>query len=79
MASTVMKIVHRSVPALLEYKFYARDVGPVLVIAVSGATDREELVSNTPAAPRNGTTRACAPWGATRGPSSSQPREAPQL
>jgi hypothetical protein len=34
-------------PKLLEYKFYARDVGPVLAIAVSGATDREELVSYT--------------------------------
>jgi hypothetical protein len=35
-------------PKLLEYAFYARDVGPVLAIAVSGATDREELVSYTP-------------------------------
>jgi hypothetical protein len=35
-------------PKLLEYKFYARDVGPVLAIAVSGGTDREELVSYTP-------------------------------
>jgi hypothetical protein len=32
-------------PKLLEYKFYARDVGPVLAIAASGGTDREELVS----------------------------------
>jgi hypothetical protein len=35
-------------PKVLEYKFYARDVGPVLAIAASGATDREELVSYTP-------------------------------
>ena len=35
-------------PKLLEYKFYARDVGPVLAIAASGGTDREELVSYTP-------------------------------
>jgi hypothetical protein len=35
-------------PKLLEYKFYARDVGPVLAIAVSGGTDREELVNYTP-------------------------------
>jgi hypothetical protein len=32
-------------PKLLEYKFYARNVGPVLAVAVSGSTDREELVS----------------------------------
>ena len=35
-------------PRLLEYKFYARDVGPVLAIAASGGTDREELVSYKP-------------------------------
>jgi hypothetical protein len=35
-------------PKILEFKFYARDVGPVLAIAVSGGTDREELVSYTP-------------------------------
>ncbi len=34
-------------PTILEFKFYARDVGPVLAIAVSGGTDREELVSYT--------------------------------
>lgn len=31
-------------PKSLEYKFYARGVGPVLVIGVSGGADREELV-----------------------------------
>jgi hypothetical protein len=36
-------------PALLEHKFYARGVGPVLVVAVAGGTDREELVSFSPA------------------------------
>ena len=35
-------------PKILEYKFYARDVGPVLAISVSGGSDREELVSYTP-------------------------------
>jgi hypothetical protein len=34
-------------PALLEHKFYARGVGPVLTVAVSGGSDREELVSFT--------------------------------
>ena len=32
-------------PRILEYKFYARGVGPVLAITVSGGSDREELVS----------------------------------
>ncbi len=34
-------------PKNLEFKFYARGVGPVLAIAVSGGSDREELVSYT--------------------------------
>jgi hypothetical protein len=32
-------------PRVLEFKFYARGVGPVLAIGVSGGADREELVS----------------------------------
>ena len=32
-------------PKVLEYKFYARGVGPVLAVSVSGGSDREELVS----------------------------------
>lgn len=32
-------------PRVLEYKFYARGVGPVLAVGVSGGSDREELVS----------------------------------
>ena len=31
-------------PKVLEFKFYARGVGPVLAISVSGGSDREELV-----------------------------------
>ncbi len=31
-------------PKILEYKFYARGIGPVLAIGVSGGSDREELV-----------------------------------
>jgi hypothetical protein len=31
-------------PKVLEFKFYARGVGPVLAIGVSGGADREELV-----------------------------------
>ncbi len=34
-------------PEILEYKLYARGVGPVLAIGVSGGSDREELVSFT--------------------------------
>ncbi|MDQ3379893.1 MAG: hypothetical protein M3546_06180 [Actinomycetota bacterium] len=32
-------------PKILEYKFYARGIGPVLAIGVSGGSDREELLS----------------------------------
>jgi hypothetical protein len=35
-------------PKVLEFKFYARDVGPVLAVTVSGGSDREELVSFKP-------------------------------
>jgi hypothetical protein len=31
-------------PRVLEYKFYARGVGPALAVSVSGESDREELV-----------------------------------
>jgi hypothetical protein len=31
-------------PKVLEYKLYARGVGPVLALTVSGGSDREELV-----------------------------------
>jgi hypothetical protein len=31
-------------PRVLEYKYYARGVGPVLAVSISGGTDREELV-----------------------------------
>ena len=31
-------------PDVLEHKFYARGVGPVLALSVSGGTGREELV-----------------------------------
>jgi hypothetical protein len=32
-------------PKTLEFKFYARGVGPVLALSVSGGSDREELLS----------------------------------
>jgi hypothetical protein len=35
-------------PTLLEYKFYSRGVGPVLVLAVAGGSGREELVTFEP-------------------------------
>ena len=34
-------------PKVLEYKFFARGVGPVLAVSVSGGSDREELVRYT--------------------------------
>ena len=35
-------------PRVLEHKFYARGVGPVLTLDVSGAAGREELVEFAP-------------------------------
>ena len=35
-------------PEILEHKFYARGVGMVLALAISGGSDREELVEHTP-------------------------------
>jgi hypothetical protein len=35
-------------PDILEHKFYARDVGTVLALTISGGSDREELVAYTP-------------------------------
>jgi hypothetical protein len=32
-------------PKILEYKFFARGVGPVLAVGISGGSDREELMS----------------------------------
>jgi hypothetical protein len=34
-------------PKVNELKFYARDVGPVLAVTVSGGGDREELLRYT--------------------------------
>ena len=34
-------------PKVLEFKFYAASVGPVLAISVSGGSDREELLRYT--------------------------------
>jgi hypothetical protein len=31
-------------PNVLEFKFYARGVGPVLAVGVSGNSDREDLL-----------------------------------
>jgi hypothetical protein len=36
--------VDRLRPRSLEFKFYARGVGPVLAVSVSGGSDREELL-----------------------------------
>jgi hypothetical protein len=34
-------------PPQVEHKFYARDLGPVLVVGISGGSGREELISYT--------------------------------
>ncbi len=39
------KDANRLKPKILEYKFFARGVGPVLAIGVSGGSDRDELLS----------------------------------
>jgi hypothetical protein len=35
-------------PKVLEYKLYAKDVGPVLTLSVSGGSGREELLRYEP-------------------------------
>jgi hypothetical protein len=35
-------------PRILEFKFYAPGVGPVLAMTISGGSDREDLVRFTP-------------------------------
>lgn len=35
-------------PKILEFKFFAKGVGPVLAVGVSGGSDREELISFRP-------------------------------
>lgn len=35
-------------PRILEYKFYAKGIGVILVLGVSGGNDREELIRFTP-------------------------------
>jgi hypothetical protein len=34
-------------PKILEFKLYARGIGPVLALGVSGGSDREELLRYT--------------------------------
>jgi hypothetical protein len=34
-------------PEILEHKFYARRVGLILALAISGGSDREELLEHT--------------------------------
>jgi hypothetical protein len=36
-------------PKVLEYKLYAKGIGPVLVLGVSGGADREDLIRFIPA------------------------------
>ncbi len=42
-------------PDIVEYKFYAPNVGPVLALDVSGGAAREGLVKMDKAAPGDGT------------------------
>ncbi|MPZ97396.1 MAG: hypothetical protein GEU96_21390 [Propionibacteriales bacterium] len=42
-------------PEVLEYRLYAKGVGPVLVFGVSGGSGREELLKKDTAPPTAGT------------------------
>jgi hypothetical protein len=42
-------------PTIVEYKLYARGIGPVLALDISGGASREELVKIDKAAPKDGT------------------------
>jgi hypothetical protein len=42
-------------PTVVEYKFYAPHIGPVLALDISGGASREELVKIDRAAPKSGT------------------------
>ena len=50
-------------PEVLEFKFYAPNVGPVLAVSVSGSTDREELVKVTKVGPRAARAAGTVPLG----------------
>ncbi|MGH3362799.1 MAG: hypothetical protein ACRDOM_10120 [Nocardioides sp.] len=50
-------------PDVLEYKLYAKGVGPVLVFGVSGGAGREDLVSMTTVAPSTAEAAGTTPLG----------------
>ena len=50
-------------PRVVELKYYARDVGPVLAVAVSGGSDREELLKKSRIGTRAATAAGTAPLG----------------
>jgi hypothetical protein len=50
-------------PNVLEFKFYALDVGPALAIAVSGSSDREELLKVTKVGQRAARAAGTVPLG----------------
>ncbi|MEX0664913.1 MAG: hypothetical protein WD598_09110 [Acidimicrobiia bacterium] len=50
-------------PKVLEFKLYAPDVGPALAIAVSGSSDREELVKMTKVSARAARAAGTVPLG----------------
>jgi hypothetical protein len=50
-------------PKVLEFKFYARGVGPVLALSVSGSSDREELTKATKVSKRAARLAGTTPLG----------------
>jgi hypothetical protein len=54
-------------PRVLEYKLYARGVGPVLTLTASGGAGREELVERGSVSPREARAAAESPLGESYG------------
>jgi hypothetical protein len=50
-------------PKVLELKFYARNIGPALAVAVSGGSDREELLQKKRVSSRVAAAAGVAPLG----------------
>ena len=66
-------------PKVNEFKFYARGVGPVLAIAVSGGSDREELSATGPASLSFSTSAAASRFIRERGTTRSKPPPSARL
>ena len=50
MSGVLVLTFHATLPEILEHKLYAKGIGPVAVIGLSGGSGREELVEYRAAA-----------------------------